>query len=119
MPAPTVRHTHHPHHSSPVRGPEWLYAAREAQFSIAEYVALLRSVAESLEGSDRLQLNEYVVDVPEVFEIDLRVERTPHGARALIIRAEWPEVNGDAVTVAPARNIRVAPAGVTSQGGGA
>lgn len=99
-------------------GPEWLYAAREAQFTTAEYAALLRSIADSLSESNRLQINSYVLDVPEAFEIYLRVERTPHGTRALIIRTEWPEATGGSAVVGSARNIRIAPVDAPNPGGG-
>lgn len=107
-----------PRHPLAHRGPEWLFAARENALSRAEYVALLRSIADALEESGELEIGGTMLDVPETFELDLRVERAPHGARVLMIRAEWPEQPAAGPAMASARDLRIRPARAKQPTGG-
>jgi len=95
---------HHRHH-----GPEWIVAVHDDELSRTEYAAVLAAVADAVRTDGQVDVNGTVIDVPEVVEFDLRYERTPHGALALVVKVEWHE-KVTTCEAASARSLSIRPA---------
>ncbi len=114
-----MRHSPH-HHRPPTHvGPEWIVAVHDDALTRSDYAALLRSLADAVDEGGRIEIDDVVIEMPGTVEVDLRFERTPHGTRALLVRAEWAEQAEAVITVGSTRSLRIRPVPGTSSAGGA
>lgn len=81
---------HGPHHG-PHRGR--IVAHSAPGLARDEYAGILTELGSLLEANATVVINDDVtVPVPSQVQFELVYERTPHGSLALVLRAEWPEV---------------------------
>lgn len=92
MPHHHIGH-HPPHPPHGHHGPVWIFSA-DGQIDRASFFDQVAEIAGELSDSGSTHLGETLVEVPERIRGTVRFERTPHGALALVFKAEWSDNDG-------------------------
>lgn len=87
---------------------DWFLSAEEV-VDRKVFAGTLASIAAALRDGG-LSINDVKIEIPEFVEFHLKYERTPHGARAFMLRAEWDDDGG--TQHVPAGGLRIGPSSV-------